>query len=120
MLVDFRLSRQQVLNRSHPPCYMPIIAEAGDVRTVALSSAEPDRFAETHRRDSVAIMSTPELPRSPWRTSSHSGGDEGECVEIADLDGHIGIRDSKDPTAEHLTLTRRHFTSLLASQPSGG
>ncbi|MES9604477.1 DUF397 domain-containing protein [Actinomadura sp. NPDC000929] len=44
---------------------------------------------------------------------------------MADLDGHIGIRDSKDPTAEHLTLTltRRHFTSLLAhlaSQPSGG
>ncbi|MEU9842518.1 DUF397 domain-containing protein [Actinomadura sp. NPDC048032] len=102
---------------------MPIIADAGDVRTVAVSSAEPDRFAETHRRDSAAIMSAPELLRSPWRKSSHSGGAEGECVEIADLDGRIGIRDSKNLTAEHLTLTRRHFTSLLAhlaSQPSDG
>ncbi|MEU8304973.1 DUF397 domain-containing protein [Actinomadura sp. NPDC048955] len=68
-------------------------------------------------------MSNPELPRSPWRKSSHSGGDEGNCVEIAELDGHIGIRDSRNPAAGHLTLTRQHFTSLLAhlaSQPSGG
>ncbi|GAA4378786.1 DUF397 domain-containing protein [Actinomadura verrucosospora] len=49
-----------------------------------------------------------------WRKSSRSGGDEGNCVEIAALNGHIGIRDSKKPAAGHLTLTHKHFTSLLA------
>ncbi|MEU9842514.1 DUF397 domain-containing protein [Actinomadura sp. NPDC048032] len=55
-----------------------------------------------------------------WRKSTHSGPDEGECIEVADLDGHIGIRDSKNPAAGHLTLTRQRFTSLLvhlASRP---
>ncbi|MEU8121248.1 DUF397 domain-containing protein [Spirillospora sp. NPDC049024] len=55
-----------------------------------------------------------------WRKSSHSGGNEGNCVEIADLDGHTGIRDSKNPAARHLVLTRRAFTTLLndlTSQP---
>ncbi|NKZ04557.1 DUF397 domain-containing protein [Actinomadura latina] len=48
-----------------------------------------------------------------WRKSTHSGGNEGECVEIAHLDGRIGIRDSKDPAAGHLTLTRSSFADLL-------
>ena len=55
-----------------------------------------------------------------WRKSTHSGGNEGECVELAEIDGHIGIRDSKNPASGHLTLTRQRFTSLLAhlaSQP---
>ncbi|WP_149262223.1 DUF397 domain-containing protein [Actinomadura sp. K4S16] len=55
-----------------------------------------------------------------WRKSSYSGGDEGNCVEIAGLHDHIGIRDSKNPASGHLTLTRQRFTSLLAhlaSQP---
>ncbi|GAA4317072.1 DUF397 domain-containing protein [Actinomadura luteofluorescens] len=68
-------------------------------------------------------MSIPVSPHTRWRKSTHSGGVENNCVEVADLIGLIGIRDSKNPTAGHLTLTRQHFTSLLthlASQPSGG
>ncbi|GAA2256650.1 hypothetical protein GCM10010402_10080 [Actinomadura luteofluorescens] len=38
--------------------------------------------------------------------------------EVAELNGHIGIRDSKNPTAGRLTLTRQHFTSLLAQLAS--
>ncbi|GAA4242660.1 DUF397 domain-containing protein [Actinomadura meridiana] len=49
-----------------------------------------------------------------WRKSTYSGGDEGNCVEIADLDVHVGVRDSKAPDAGHLTLTRRDFTALRA------
>ncbi|MEV0663979.1 DUF397 domain-containing protein [Actinomadura luteofluorescens] len=49
-----------------------------------------------------------------WRKSTHSGGDEGECVEVAELNDHIGVRDSKNPAAGHLVLTRQHFTSLLS------
>ena len=65
-------------------------------------------------------MNTPEPTQARWRKSTHSGGDEGNCVEIADLNGHIGIRDSKKPTTGHLTLTRQNFTTLLTrltSQP---
>ncbi|SFN44110.1 DUF397 domain-containing protein [Actinomadura madurae] len=48
-----------------------------------------------------------------WRKSSHSGGVENECVENADLNDHIGIRDSKNPTGGHLTVTRQDFAPLL-------
>jgi hypothetical protein len=59
-------------------------------------------------------MSIPELIPPAWRKSSHSGGNEGNCVEVADLNSHVGVRDSKDPSAGHLTLTRRDFADLLA------
>lgn len=59
-------------------------------------------------------MNTREPRRTHWRKSSHSGGDEGNCVEVADLNGHVGVRDSKNPAAGHLTLTRRDFAALLA------
>jgi hypothetical protein len=41
-----------------------------------------------------------------WRKSSHSGGGSADhaCVELAELDGRIGIRDSKHPTSAHLTV----------------
>ncbi|MEO3827172.1 DUF397 domain-containing protein [Actinomadura sp. B10D3] len=50
---------------------------------------------------------------SRWRKSAHSGGAEGECVEIAALNGHVGIRDSKAPAAGHLVLSRQSFATLL-------
>ncbi|TDD79816.1 DUF397 domain-containing protein [Actinomadura rubrisoli] len=65
-------------------------------------------------------MNTPEPSPAHWRKSSHSGGDEGECVEIADLHDQIAIRDSKAPHTGHLTLTRQNFATLLThltSQP---
>ncbi|GAA2256682.1 hypothetical protein GCM10010402_10120 [Actinomadura luteofluorescens] len=58
-------------------------------------------------------MNTPVPTRPIWRKSSYSGGHEGDCVEVADLNGRIGIRDSKNLTAGHLTLTREAFTTLL-------
>lgn len=65
-------------------------------------------------------MNTSEPTQARWRKSTHSGAHENDCVEIADLNDHIGIRDSKNPTTGHLTLTRQNFTTLLthlASQP---
>ncbi|WP_242886756.1 DUF397 domain-containing protein [Actinomadura litoris] len=58
-------------------------------------------------------MSTPRSSRPHWRKSTHSGGDEGNCVEVADLSDQIAIRDSKSPETPHLTLTRQAFTTLL-------
>ncbi|MFG2088251.1 MULTISPECIES: DUF397 domain-containing protein [unclassified Spirillospora] len=65
-------------------------------------------------------MNPPEPSPELWRKSTYSGGNEGECVEIADLNDDIGIRDSKNPTNGHLVLTRQHFAALLkhlAMQP---
>lgn len=33
-----------------------------------------------------------------WRKSSRSGGNGGNCVEVADLPDGTAVRDSKDPT----------------------
>lgn len=50
-----------------------------------------------------------------WRKSSHSGSFENsDCVEIADLVGTIGIRDSKAPDAGHLRISAKSFADLVA------
>ncbi|TDD63569.1 DUF397 domain-containing protein [Actinomadura rubrisoli] len=52
---------------------------------------------------------------SSWRKSSHSGTNEQSvCVEVADLSLGVGIRDSKDPGHGPLTLTSEAFADLLA------
>ncbi|RAY14803.1 DUF397 domain-containing protein [Actinomadura craniellae] len=48
-----------------------------------------------------------------WRKSTRSGTQQGNCVEVANLNGTIGIRDSKNPNAGHLTLTPNTFHTLL-------
>ena len=43
-------------------------------------------------------MTTPDLSRAAWRTSTRSGGN-GNCVEVAaNLSGVVAVRDSKDRT----------------------
>lgn len=49
-----------------------------------------------------------------WRKSSHSGGaNDAACVELAKLPTGIGIRDSKNPFEEHLSLSGAEFVSLV-------
>jgi hypothetical protein len=48
-----------------------------------------------------------------WRKSSHSGTQEGDCVELAYMGTTIGIRDSKVPDARHLTVSAENFARLL-------
>lgn len=38
-----------------------------------------------------------------WRKSSYSSAN-GNCVEVANASSTVGVRDSKAPTAGHLTL----------------
>jgi hypothetical protein len=54
-----------------------------------------------------------------WRKSSHSGGDEGACVELAALPGAVAIRDSKDPGGPALTLAPAAFRALLSHLKTG-
>lgn len=55
-----------------------------------------------------------------WRKSSYSGDpDEPDCVELAQFDGSVGVRDSKQPRHGHLTLDGETFRSLLNRVKSG-
>ena len=48
-----------------------------------------------------------------WRKSSRSTNQGGACVEVAALLDAIGLRDSKDPEAGLLVLSRRRFGALV-------
>ncbi|MEV5570282.1 DUF397 domain-containing protein [Spirillospora sp. NPDC052269] len=51
-----------------------------------------------------------------WRKSSRSAHEGGECVEVADLTGVVGVRDSKDAEGPRLVLPAeswRNFTRRL-------
>jgi hypothetical protein len=55
-------------------------------------------------------MSTP----TSWKKSSHSGGGEGnDCVEVADQDTHIALRDSKAPARATLTFPATAFAPFI-------
>jgi Domain of unknown function (DUF397) len=45
------------------------------------------------------------LAGSPWRKSTFSGPNGGECVEIAAAADVVGIRDSKDPAWRKSTFS---------------
>jgi hypothetical protein len=53
-----------------------------------------------------------------WQKSSYSG--PSACVEFARLpDGAIGVRDSKNPDAGHLTYTREEIAAAFAGIKAG-
>lgn len=54
------------------------------------------------------------MTRPAWRKSSHSGPEQGDCVEVAGLSSGIGVRDSKSPDHAHFALTPEAFAALLA------
>lgn len=58
--------------------------------------------------------------RSPkWRKSSRSSGNTGNCVEVARPGAGAAIRDSKNPAAGCLDLTRPAWTSFLVTVKTG-
>ncbi|MGW1878483.1 DUF397 domain-containing protein [Streptomyces sp. NPDC001975] len=64
-------------------------------------------------------MPEPTVPESAWSKSSYSSGEGGECVEVAEADGTVRIRDSKARSGPVLTVTPRAwagFVGLAAEQ----
>ena len=51
---------------------------------------------------------TPDLSRLGWRKSSYSGGNGGQCVEIA-WDTVVHVRDSKNPDGGVLAVDAGTF-----------
>ena len=57
---------------------------------------------------------------APRWTKSSLSYSNGDCVEVADLpDGHIGVRDSKDPDGPVLRFTASEWTAFLGGARKG-
>ncbi|MGI5204071.1 DUF397 domain-containing protein [Spirillospora sp. CA-108201] len=54
-----------------------------------------------------------------WRKSSYTGANGGDCVELAELQQAITVRDSKDPDGPALTVPRRAWATLLIEVKRG-
>ncbi|MFF4235476.1 DUF397 domain-containing protein [Actinomadura geliboluensis] len=55
-----------------------------------------------------------------WRKSSHSEGSEGQCVEVAARAGRgVALRDSKDMDGPMLSLAPSAWASLLSGVKGG-
>ncbi|TSB17729.1 DUF397 domain-containing protein [Streptomyces benahoarensis] len=61
-----------------------------------------------------------DLSAARWRTSSHSNGDGGNCVEIGDdLPGIIPVRDTKDRTRATLIFGSGAWDSFVSAVKGG-
>ncbi|GAB2814334.1 hypothetical protein GCM10022221_10220 [Actinocorallia aurea] len=60
-----------------------------------------------------------DVPTATWRKSSHSAPQGSNCVELADLRGYVGIRDSKNPGNAPLSITRRQLGRLTSRIRTG-
>lgn len=55
-----------------------------------------------------------------WYKSSRSGGDGGNCVEVADnLPGIVCVRDSKDRDGPMLTFAHEQWRTFIAGAKVG-
>jgi hypothetical protein len=63
-------------------------------------------------------VDTVSTTRVTWRKSTRSNG-SGNCVEVADLAGTIGVRDSKDIDAGVLVFEPARWSAFVAAVKSG-
>ncbi|MEU5994765.1 DUF397 domain-containing protein [Spirillospora sp. NPDC047418] len=54
-----------------------------------------------------------------WRKASRSNTSGGNCVEVAQRPGNVGVRDSKDPYGAVFALSRESFRSLVRDVKAG-
>ncbi|MFI7240159.1 DUF397 domain-containing protein [Streptomyces cyaneofuscatus] len=67
-------------------------------------------------RRSVADAST----LTGWFKSSYSGGDQGECLEVARGHATVPVRDSKAPAGPALTFSPQGWTRFVSAVKDGG
>ncbi|MDL4776558.1 DUF397 domain-containing protein [Actinomadura xylanilytica] len=64
-------------------------------------------------------MRETDLLHTPWRKSSYSGANEGECVEIAPAGRMVAARDSKDPSGPVLCFGTDAWHAFCGQIKSG-
>ncbi|MER7567991.1 DUF397 domain-containing protein [Streptomyces sp. NPDC048523] len=55
-----------------------------------------------------------------WFKSSYSSGEGGQCLEVAVTPHTIHLRDSKNPTGPHLTLSPAAWSAFLSPTAATG
>ncbi|MFI2711596.1 DUF397 domain-containing protein [Micromonospora sp. NPDC018662] len=61
-----------------------------------------------------------DLTNARWRTSTKSGTNGGNCVEVADnLPGVVAVRDSKDQQGPVLAFTPRSWQAFVSYANAG-
>ncbi|MEV7968235.1 DUF397 domain-containing protein [Sphaerisporangium sp. NPDC088356] len=61
-----------------------------------------------------------DLSAAVWRKSSFSGGNGGQCVEVAtNLPGAVAVRDSRNPDGPKLLLTPTGWQSFIGGVKTG-
>jgi len=60
----------------------------------------------------------PEMDRAVWRTSSRSGSN-GACVEVAQFDDAVAVRDSKDRSGPVLVFEPAVWAAFVAGAKDG-
>ncbi|MBF6065166.1 DUF397 domain-containing protein [Nocardia terpenica] len=62
-----------------------------------------------------------DLSEAKWIKSSRSTSSGGDCVEVAHLGGgHVGVRDSKNPSGPALVFTSSEWTAFTSGVKDGG
>lgn len=65
-------------------------------------------------------MPNVELNLAAWLKSSHSGGNGGNCIEVAPgFPGLVPVRDSKDPDGPALVFAAFAWHSFIAAASAG-
>lgn len=60
------------------------------------------------------------MKNAMWRKSSYSGGNGGQCIEVAaNLPGIVAVRDSKDPQGPALVVPRETWGAFLSRVAAG-
>jgi len=62
-----------------------------------------------------------DLSSAPWRKSSYSGENGGDCIEAAPgfIPGTVPVRDSKDPHGPALVFGADAFTAFVTAVKAG-
>jgi len=61
----------------------------------------------------------PNLSRAVWHKSSRSAGTGGNCVEVANLDTVVAVRDSKAPDNGMLVFGRSEWSTFVDATKNG-
>ncbi|SDG99540.1 protein of unknown function [Lentzea fradiae] len=61
----------------------------------------------------------PDLDNAAWRRSSHSGGNGGQCVELALIGEHAAVRDSKNAGGDVLVMSAGALNRFVDAAKSG-
>jgi uncharacterized protein DUF397 len=73
-----------------------------------------------HRHNSADSKLEAGLKTAVWKKSSRSNGNGGNnCVEVAQLDTAIAVRDSKDPSGPALIFSSASWAEFLNSAKDG-